>query len=104
MNSPVSTILFIVVAVSVIFWVMRRQETGARGMLDQWAKDEGILLVSAKPCGFWRGPFWLAHQGQTVFRIAGMDKESSTLRQGWACGGMFFTSGMKEKVVVKWDS
>ncbi|RBP38021.1 hypothetical protein DES53_11219 [Roseimicrobium gellanilyticum] len=104
MNSPVTTTIFILVAIAVVFLIIRRQEASGRSMLDAWAKDEGILLVSAKRCGFWRGPFWLADQGKAVFRIAVTDKESGTLRQGWACCGTFITSGMEVKVVVKWDS
>jgi hypothetical protein len=56
MDSPVVTIIFIVVAVAGIFWIIRRQESGARDMLDAWAKGGGDSSCFSEALRVLEGP------------------------------------------------
>jgi hypothetical protein len=78
----------------------------AGAQLEGWVRNAGFQFVSASPRLFWRGPFFLANGMQKVFRFAAMDSDG-VIKHGWASSGWSFTSwstGLEDKVVVKWDS
>lgn len=82
-----------------ISWSLTRSQR----MLDEWAAENHLKLVSARPCWINRGPFfWTTSKGQMVYRIT-VASESGEERTGWArCGG-FWGGLFVDRVEVRWD-
>ena len=82
-----------------ISWSLTRSQR----MLDEWAAESHLKLVSASPCWINRGPFfWTTSNGQMVYRIT-VASESGESRTGWArCGG-FWGGLFVDRVEVRWD-
>ena len=77
--------------------------TRSQRMLDDWAAENHLKLVSATPCWVNRGPFfWTTSNGQMIYRIT-VVSEDGERTSGWArcgtfCGGLFI-----DRVEVRWD-
>ena len=88
-----------VLAVVLIVWHFSR----SRGLLEQWAAQNGYRLLSSEYRWMARGPFfWSTGKGQTVYRVRVQDR-SGQVRDGWVkCGG-FFLGLLSDAVKVRWD-
>jgi hypothetical protein len=98
-------VAFLAAGLAVTCRIMKSGFGPAQVQLERWASTQGFELVSASPRLFWRGPFFFASGMQKVFRIVARDGEGVVkrgwIRFGWALSS--WTSGLEEKVVVKWD-
>ena len=78
--------------------------TRSRQMLDQWAVENHLRLVSANLCWVNRGPFfWSTSNGQMIYRIT-VVSEDGERASGWARCGTFWGGLVVESVEVRWDN
>ncbi len=91
---------FIVVLVILsIVWSHSR----SKGMIEQWATENGLHLVDSSYCWFKIGtPFWAANKNHTLYRVT-MQDDSGHLMLGYALCGSFFMGLLSDRVEVKWD-
>lgn len=83
-----------------IAWSLTRSQR----MLDQWAAESHLKLVSANPCWVNRGPFlWTTSKHQMIYRIT-VVSEDGERRSGWARCGTFFGGLFADSVEVRWDN
>ncbi len=82
-----------------ISWSLTRSER----MLDEWAVENHLKLVSASLCWFNQGPFfWISSKHQMVYRIT-VTSESGERSSGWARCGTFWGGLFVDHVEVRWD-
>ena len=72
-------------------------------MLETWARDNGLQILSQETCWFFKGPyFWSTTKGQEVYRITVRDREGRTRSGHVRCGGAFLGM-LSDHVDVRWD-
>ena len=100
----VQGLLIVAIAVVALFYFWKKHLDDSAEMVLNWSKNNGFLLISAKYCWFYRGPFWLsANKNQAVYRIHVRDSRGQN-RSGWVrCGG-WFRGLASQDVVVRWDA
>ena len=99
--SPILLVLlFLTIGVGAMMWTFSR----ARDLLDRWADDNGLEILSAEFRWLRRGPFfWTSSNGQMIYYVVVRTADGHT-RRGWVrCGG-FFWGLMQDRVEVRWDS
>lgn len=80
-------------------WHSSRSNT----VLEQWAEDNDLEILSSEYCHFLRGPFfWTTSKGQTVYYVR-VRTSSGEVRTGWVrCGG-FFLGLLSDAAEVRWE-
>ncbi len=90
-------IAFIVIC---FYWEQSRSVS----MIDRWAGENGLQLLSASRCFFKIGtPFWATNKNHTVYRITVQDTQDNVMSGYVLCGG-FFLGLLSDRVEVKWDN
>lgn len=79
------------------------QHVRGRNMVRDWAYREGMELIAADLCWFWRGPFWLrSGKGNLVYRVLVRDA-AGDMHSGYVrCGGLFLGM-LSDEIAVEWD-
>ena len=99
-GSQIFTVLVILgLAVLSMVWHSSRSNT----VLEQWAEDNDLEILSSEYCHFLRGPFfWTTSRGQTVYYVS-VRPSSGEEKTGWVrCGG-FFLGLMSDAAEVRWE-
>jgi hypothetical protein len=76
----------------------------SRQLLESWARENGLEIVSSEFRWFRRGPFfWTTSSAQRVFHVTVRMPDGGT-RGGWVrCGG-FWGGLLQDRVEVRWDA
>ena len=75
----------------------------SRAILNDWARQNGIEILSAEFRLFRRGPlFWTTSKGQTVYYVTARMSDGST-RRGWVRVGSFWLGLFSDKVDARWE-
>lgn len=94
-------VLAVGMAVAVLVWILQLVRT--RQMLDDWARDNGYVLVEVKRRFFATGPFFgRTKEGQEVFRIRASDKQDRCF-SGYVRVSSFFLGLFCDTVTAEWD-
>ena len=96
--APTLGVLFALLAVPLVVWMKIHSMQTARGMLEQWARENGYTLVGAERRRFLSGPFPLPFNAQYVFRIRALDAQRREI-SGWARASLI----VKKKLEVRID-
>jgi hypothetical protein len=84
--------------VSFVFWHLRR----SRSLVEQWARSEGLELVSAERRLLRRGTFWWrTARSQEVFYVTVRDQ--GRLGHAYLRVGSFFGGLLSDEVTVEWE-
>lgn len=92
-------LVILVLAVLSMVWHSSRSNT----ILEQWAEDNDLEILSSEYCHFLRGPFfWTTSKGQTVYYVS-VRTSSGEVKTGWVrCGG-FILGLMSDAAEVRWE-
>ncbi len=91
----------IVIGFAVLSFVWSRSRSVR--MIEQWAVENDLKLVSASHCWFKIGtPFWASNKNHTLYYITVQDEDDHILSGFALCGG-FFMGLLSDRVEVKWD-
>ena len=82
-------ILLPFVLLTVMYWLIRRENARLHRSLQRWVKDHGYTMASKRRVWtrwFRKGPYQYSHDRYVVFRITIIDEQGQK-RRGWArCG------------------
>jgi hypothetical protein len=70
---------------------------------NDWARQNGIRLLKAQYCWFWRGPFWLtSSKHQVVYRIQA-EAGDGRICSGYVLCGSWMWGLWSNQAQVRWD-
>ena len=96
--------LAIVAVITVICLVYYWQYSRSRGLVWQWAEQNGYEVLACDCRYLRKGPFvWTSSKGQTVYFVTNRDRDKQ-VRSGWVrCGG-FVLGPLSTRTEVRWES
>ncbi len=91
--------LLVMIPAMVMTMIFRR----STDLIEQWAAESGLTLVSKERRFFRRGPFfWTTSKGQDVYHVI-VDCPDGLRRSGFVRCGSFFKGVISDNVDVAWD-
>jgi len=102
-SGNVSIAVALVAFAGLIVFLMAFNRSRSASMLADWARGQGVELVSEERCHFLKGPyFWTSSKSQVVFRVSVRDRQGR-VRSGWVRCGSFIGGLLSDQVDVRWD-
>jgi hypothetical protein len=97
------TIVAVMAFMAFIALSMAWRGTRSESMMAQWARTNGLTLLSEERCWFFKGPFfWTSGKGQMIYYVTVRDPSGRT-RHAWVrCGG-YFLGMLSDNMDVKWE-
>ena len=78
------------------------QHSRSASLLQKWAEDNDLYIVSSEFRYLFRGPFFWTSRGRTVYRVTVEDK-TGRVRKGWVLCGGWWWGLMSDHVEARWD-
>jgi hypothetical protein len=96
----VAAIACVVVFVALqMWWHFSRSNS----LLQAWAAEHGLRIVSQQYCWFRKGPyFWTSSRNQTVYHVT-VEDEAGNIRRGYVRCGSWLLGLLSSEVDVRWD-
>jgi hypothetical protein len=101
--SPIEIILILLPVALGIAALTWWQHSRANEIVRQWARSNGVELLSAQKRYLRTGPFLLYARGQFVFRVV-VREQGGTERSGWLRVGGWLAGVLSNKAEMVWDS
>ena len=99
-GAPAVLIIGVIVALAVMMIVCRNQR--ATGMVQQWAREEGVELLDYERRRLFRGPFFFrTSEHQEVYHVTVRDRAGRTRHAYVRCGG-WFAGLWSDRVDAEW--
>lgn len=89
---------FIGLAVLLFFAHFQRSDS----ILERWAAEEGVEILSAEYRWLARGPFFWTSNKRSVYRVQVIDRRGRT-RRGWVRVGGYWLGLLSDHADVIWD-
>jgi len=85
----------------IVLAIVREAGRRARGrqLIDSWASENGVTLLSCQRRTFFRGPFFFSAERTLVYYLTVRDGQGRT-RHAWAKIGGFFSA----PISVRWET
>jgi hypothetical protein len=79
--------LLVVIGVIVMVPLSKRAATNLQNRLSEWAKAEGVMIISQRGARFYEGPSaWVRTENQNVYRLEVRDRKGQ-VRLAWVTFG-----------------
>jgi hypothetical protein len=100
---PLVPIVFVIVIILIAVLSMSFRSSRSGSMLEQWAQDNEVTLLSQDYRTFFKGPyFWTSTKGQMIFYVTVQDRHAR-IRHAWVrCGG-YWMGMLSDHIDVVWE-